>query len=55
MSRKVFITAKIRLTLNVDEDVNVDEIMDEFDVDMGDETYSVDNSEVIDYQINDSK
>ncbi|MCK9543431.1 MAG: hypothetical protein M0R03_15530 [Novosphingobium sp.] len=55
MSRKVFITAKIKLTLNVDDNVNVDEIMDEFDVDMGGETYSVDNSEVINYEITDSK
>lgn len=55
MSRKIFITAKVMLTLDVDEGVNVSEIMDNFDVDLSGESYCLENSEVINYQIIDSK
>lgn len=55
MSRKVYIEAKIKLTLNVDENVSIDSIMDEFDMDLSGDNFSTDNCEVINYEIKDSK
>jgi len=49
--RKVFVDAKIKLIINMDEGVETDDIMDTFYVGFGTDTYDIEDMEVIDYEV----
>ena len=55
MSRKVYITAQVKMIVTVDEGVNVDDVMSDLVVETGDNSAEVEDFEVVTYNIDDSK
>jgi len=57
MSRKVIVEIKTKVTMIVDEDIEVSEIIDELDYDISDTTSkaTIEDTEIIDYEVVDSK
>ena len=55
--RKVHVELKVRLVLNVDEDIGVSEVLDELDYSFADTTTKADveDTEILDYEVLDSK
>jgi len=53
--RKVFIEAKVRLTLNVDEGVEIGEILSTIEATTGDDRAEVENFSIIESEVTDSK
>lgn len=55
MSRKVYITAQVKMVLTIDEGVEVNEVMSDLVVETGDNSADVEDFEVENFVINDSK
>lgn len=55
--RKVHVELKVKLILNVDEDIEVSEVLDELDYNFEDTTTKaeVEDTEILDYEVMDSK
>jgi len=55
--RKVHVELKVKLILNVDEDIEVSEVLDELDYNFVDTTTKaeVEDTEILDYEVMDSK
>lgn len=55
--RKVFLEVKVKLVIDIDEGVEVSEILDEMEFDFTDTTgrADVNDSEILDYEVMDSK
>ena len=57
MSRKVYVTVTTRLIIRADEGVDIDEVIQEMDYDFTSQTEGADieDTEITDYEITDSK
>lgn len=57
MSRKVYVDVTVRLIINMDDGVETEDVINELDYDFSDTTdkASVEDSEITDYEIIDSK
>ena len=57
MSRKVYVEVKVELIINMDESVEVDDIVNELHISLGDTTGTADlvDTEILDYEVTDSK
>ena len=55
--RKVFLEVKVKLVIDVDEDIMLDTVMDEMDYNFTDTTTKADivDTEILDYEVTDSK
>ena len=55
--RKVIVEIKLKAIINVDDDIEISEIIDELDYDISDTTTkaTIEDTEIIDYEIIDSK
>ena len=55
--RKVYVEAKVKLIVRVDEGTEVSEVMDEMDYGFMDTTgkATVEDTEIVDYEVTDSK
>lgn len=55
--RKVHVELKVKLILNVDEDIEVSEVLDELDYNFADTTTKaeIEDTEILDYEVMDSK
>jgi len=55
MSRKVYIEIKTRLVINMDEGVEVSEVMENISFNSTDDRADVEDTEIIDWEVTDSK
>jgi len=55
--RKVFVEVKVKLIINMDEGIDLDDVISEMEYDFSDTTTHADieDTEILDYEITDSK
>ncbi len=57
MARKVYVDVKVRLILNLDDNIEVAEVIQEMDYRFNstDDRFTVEDEEIVDYEVTDSK